>query len=130
MKSLYSVLVALAILVFSPVLSAQESPLPNFTEPAVMLGEPTATSLVGFRKALISTAEQAVKSGEISRVELFKLRVATMNPKVLKQMHQACAEQVLSDGKAKSFSAIDWSKLIEIIKELLPVILQIISLFS
>lgn len=109
---------------------AQETPLPSFSEPTVMLGEPTTTSLVSFRKALISTAEQAVKSGEISRVELFKLRVATMNQKVLKQMHQACAEQVLSDGKAKSFSAIDWSKLIEIIKELLPVILQIISLFS
>jgi hypothetical protein len=103
---------------------------PKPADVVVMLGEPSTQSLASFRKALLSSAEQAVKDKELSRLDLFRLRVATMNKNTLEKMHQACAEQVLSDGKAASYGAIDWSKLVTILKEVLPIILELIKLFS
>lgn len=122
------VLLLLVAFVANNIPAQDPAPLPEIK--TVLMGEPTTKSLADFRKTLMTSAEQAYKEGEMTRVEVFKLRVATMNPKVLRAMHQATAEHVLSEGKAKSFSAIDWTKLVEIIKELLPVILQIISLFG
>ena len=97
---------------------------------SAFLADPGTKSLGEFRKHLLATAEQSCKSGEITRGELFKLRMATLSPKVLTKMHQAVAEQVVSDGKVANAKSIDWSKVIDIIKELLPVILQIIALFQ
>ena len=98
--------------------------------PAAVMGEPTAKSLASFRKALISQAEKACKAGELSRANLIRLRVATMFPGPLEKMHQACAEQVLADGQAASYGAIDWEKLAAFIKEMLPIILELIKLFA
>ena len=104
-------------------------PVPTVSESA-FLADPPASKLSAFRKVLISEAEKSCKAGEISRMELFKLRIATLNPKVLKSVHQACCEHAVSEGKATSAAAIDWMKIVDVIKELLPIILQIISLFS
>ena len=94
------------------------------------MGEPSSKSLKEFRAAVIKSGEQAVRSGELSRMDLMRLRLATMSPKVLEKMHQAAAEQVLSDGMAASYGAIDWNQLLAFIKELLPIILELIKLFS
>jgi len=78
------------------------------------------------RKDLIEAAQSAFSSGEISRADLFKIRVASLNPRLLGQIQQAVAEQVAFDS-VNSTDKIDWVK---IIKELLPIILQLIALFA
>jgi hypothetical protein len=98
--------------------------------PVVQLGEPTAKSLAGFRKALISSAEKSCKAGELSRGDLFRIRIASMHKPTLEKMHQACAEQALSDGLAASYGALDWEKLLTLFKEWLPIILELIKLFA
>jgi hypothetical protein len=95
-----------------------------------VLGTPTAKSLTSFRTEVLAMASKQVKAGEISRVQMISLRFATMSPKVLEQMHQACAEQALADGAFQSYGAIDWTKLRELITEMLPVLLQLLKLFS
>jgi hypothetical protein len=95
-----------------------------------VLGEPSAKSLKSFREALLKSGEQAVKSGELSRMDLMRLRLATMSPKVLATAHQFAAEQCLSDGLCASYGAIDWNQLLAFIKELIPLILELIKLFS
>jgi len=99
-------------------------------ESTTTLGEPSAKSLKEFRQALLKSAESSVRSGELSRMDLMRLRLATLSPKVLSTLHQAAAEQVLSDGLAASYGAIDWNALLAFIKELIPLILELIKLFS
>ncbi len=119
-------------LVFALFFAAAQSSaqLPGVVESQAVMGEPSAKSLKEFRAAVIKAGEQAVKSGELSRLDLMRLRLATMSPKVLEKMHQAASEQILSDGLAASYSAIDWSQLLAFIKEILPIILELIKLFS
>jgi hypothetical protein len=86
-----------------------------------------------FRKTLIKAAEEAQASGEITRGELFRLRFASLRPQVAAQMEKCCAEQATSEGlmpAAGNLNAFDWTQLLAFIKELLPLILQIISIFS
>ena len=94
------------------------------------MGEPTSKSLKEFRAALLKSGEQAVKSGELSRLDLMRLRLATMSPKMLATAHQFAAEQCLSDGLCASYGAINWDQLLAFIKELIPLILELIKLFS
>jgi hypothetical protein len=98
--------------------------------PVAVMGEPTAQSLGSFRKTLIASAEKSCKAGELSRADLFRIRIGSMHKPTLEKMHQACAEQVLSDGQAASYGAIDWTKLAAFIKEMLPIILELIKLFA
>jgi hypothetical protein len=97
---------------------------------AIQLGEPTSKSLVSFRKSLISSAEKSCKAGELSRADLFRIRIGSLHKPTLEKMHQACAEQILADGQAASYGAIDWEKLAAFLKEMLPIILELIKLFS
>lgn len=97
--------------------------------PVVQLGEPTQKSLASFRKSLIQSAEKSCKAGELSRADLFRIRIASMHKPTLEKMHQACAEQILSDGQAASYGAIDWEKLAAFLKEMLPIILELVKLF-
>ena len=110
--------------------TAQDSLSDPVVTQSVVMGEPSAKSLGDFRKAVISAAEAQCKAKEITRVQLIMLRIATMNKATLERMHQACAEQVLADGAAQSYGAIDWTKLAAFIKEMIPIILELIKLFA
>jgi hypothetical protein len=75
------------------------------------------------RKELIAAAESAFDADEISRGELFKIRLASLNPAVMKRIEQSAFEQASFELQ----SEIDWVKLFS---ELLPIILQLIALFA
>lgn len=134
MKRFRSLLAGCYVLVMGLMLQsmvkAQDSLSDTVVASSVAMGEPTAQSLQSFRKTLLASAESAVKAKEMSRLDLFRLRIATMNKATLEKMHQACAEQVLSDGQAQSYGAIDWSKLLAAFKEFLPILLELIKLFA
>lgn len=84
-----------------------------------------------FRQSLIAAAEQAHADGELTRRELFKLRLATLSPRVCDQLEAGCAEQAMSQGALAAgtdVSAIDWTSLLALLKEWLPTILEWLKL--
>jgi hypothetical protein len=89
-----------------------------------------------FRQALIAQAEQAHSDGELSRQDLFRIRLATLNPRIANQLEEAAAEQAASQSllpagsSPSALGAIDWQNLLSFLRELLPLILQIIKIFS
>lgn len=88
----------------------------------------------GFRRALLAAASQARDEGQITGWEMFRIRTAAaLAPGKLREaqdvvMDQACAAGLMheGDGDGESF---DWMALLDFIKELLPVVLQIVALF-
>jgi len=83
-----------------------------------------------FRAAVVKVAEQSFKAGEISRAELRRIRGFSLVPKVLDAWYQVATEDLIHDGLATSAKAIDWNALLAFIKELIPLILELIKLFS
>lgn len=88
-----------------------------------------------FRPALMEAAEEAFNSDEITRQQLRRIRFASLIPNMAKSMETFVAEEAesmdkLPAGAAANLSAIDWTNLLAFIKELLPLILQLISIFS
>lgn len=87
----------------------------------------------GFRRALLAAAQQAREEGRINGWEMFRIRTASaLQPGRLREAQdavadQACAAGLMSDGD--DAEAFDWAALLDFIKELLPVILQIIAMF-
>jgi hypothetical protein len=107
---------------------AQDKP-----QPVVVQEEATPQSLQSFRRSLIKAAEEAQSNGEISRAELFKIRIASISRPALRQMQQAVVEQATHEGKiiaGTPIGAVNWDGLLQFIKELLPIILDIIKMFA
>jgi hypothetical protein len=112
---------------------AQDKPPPEKKSPVVFQDEATPQSLTSFRRSLVRAAEEAHDSGEITRGELFKIRISSLSRPVLRQMQQAVAEQAVHEGKivaGSPMSAVNWDNLLQFIKELLPIILEIVKMFS
>jgi hypothetical protein len=95
------------------------------------VADPPAKRMAEFRRSLLTAAEQSFRDGDLTRAELVRIRLTTLNPKTCAKLHQCCCEQMVCEGRVQSgmVAAIDWSKALAILKELIPVILQIISLF-
>lgn len=91
-----------------------------------------------FRRSLIRAAEEAFKANEIKRLDLMRIRVASLSPKVLDRLELAIKEQAIAEGKhevaigpdGQVVANFDWSKLIPFIRELVPLVLQIIDLIT
>jgi hypothetical protein len=97
----------------------------------IVIGEPSKAQLESFKKQITKQVEQQFRDGEINRIELMRAKFTIKyNQAKVKELHQEAAEQVLLEGKASSYAAIDWEKLAMFIKEIMPLILQLIQLFS
>lgn len=97
--------------------------------PYMAVEEAQPAQLQEFRKALLTASGEAYKAGEISRLDVFKIRIASLNKTSLQKMQMAVAEQAVFEGKATP-STLDWSTLVFFIKDILPLILELIKLFS
>ena len=91
-----------------------------------------------FRQSLLKAADAAAKSGEIKRVDVMRLRVASLSPAFLAQAERLAVIQMafsgeevptLDDGKI-DVAKIDWDALILFLEKLIPLILQLIDLFA
>jgi hypothetical protein len=105
------------------------SPAPA-VEVAPVYGEPSQQELSKFRRELLKVAEQEVKAGNLSRFNMIRLRIAANSQFGIKLLHQCCAEQAFADGQIKSYSEIKWDQLLELFKELIPIILELIKVFA
>lgn len=124
-------------LVTQSVAISQDSLSDTTASPSIVLGEPTEQSLAAFKTAILTQAREIANDKSLSikeRVEarrnVLRLTLLTRNKATLEKMHQACAEQVLADGAAQSYGAIDWTKLAAFLKEMIPIILELIKLFA
>lgn len=95
---------------------------------------PTATR--SFKTALEKAAVDAYKAKQISRWDLARIRMAlTFRPQAMAECQSCVVDQACSDGLMRGPDAafkegFDWNALLEFIKQLLPLILEIIKIFS
>jgi hypothetical protein len=91
-----------------------------------------------FKTALANAAEQACSTGEITRWELARIRlVITFRPRALAEVQGCVIDEGCKAGKilpqaaeAAQSDGFDWNALLEFIRNLLPLILEIIKIFS
>lgn len=84
---------------------------------------------VKFRRTLLAAARQAREAGDITPAQFFMLSAASRNPATLDKMQAAVHEAAIEEGLATT-QAIDWDNLISFIEKLIPIIIQLIGLFS
>lgn len=88
----------------------------------------------GFRRALLAAAQQACAEGRLTRWELFRVRtVSALAPGKLREAQECVVDNAVAagmmgeaEGDAEGF---DWMAFLDFIKELLPILLQIIAIF-
>lgn len=89
-----------------------------------------------FRKTLSKAAEAAFREGKISRWDLARLRLAiALRPRAIAEAQACCASEAYNAGLIADASigenyGFDWTNLLAFIKEFLPLILEIIKMFS
>ena len=87
-----------------------------------------------FKTALLQAAAEARSAGEIDRGDYLRIWfVATFRPRALAQVQATVVHEAVSAGlmpPSANPEAFDWSALLAFIQALLPIILQIISIFG
>lgn len=92
-----------------------------------------------FHDAVIKAAVNRRRAGEMTRAEVFKLRVAMLSPAfrdhcedlAVIQMAASDSENVPTDADGRiDRASIDWDAIIAFIEKLIPLILQLITLFG
>jgi hypothetical protein len=91
-----------------------------------------------FRSALLKAAQEAAKKGELKRIDVVRLRVATLSPAFLERAQELAlvqmsfsGEEVPTDDSGKiDVSRIDFEKLLDFLERLLPLLLKLLDLFA
>jgi len=113
-------------------------PLPEPTIAPTVSNSVAQTSGDSFRQSLLSAAIQAANKNEIKRVDVLRLRVALMSPAfrqraedlALTQMYFHAGELAIgSDGTIDRVS-VDWSRTIEFLAKLIPLILELLKVIG
>jgi len=89
---------------------------------------------MNFRQTMLEAARKARSSGELERGEYVRIWLASLNPKNVEKCQQFVEDEAAAAGvslpKSNGADAPDWTSILEFIKTLLPLILQLISLFG
>ena len=90
---------------------------------------------MSFRLALLTAAKKAYDSGEISKREYRRIRLASWRPKLLKKIETNVIESAVVAGvlPQKSIgdrSGIDWDQLIDFIRQLIEMIMELFNIAS
>ncbi len=83
----------------------------------------------GFAK----TVREAVASSDLRMFARWRINAATRNPKQLAKIYAGVLDDAMEAGLCSgedTEDGFDWNSLLAFIQQLLPVILQIISIFS
>lgn len=94
-----------------------------------------------FRRTLVKAVQSAAKSGKINRRQAFRLRVALFSPAFQEACKDVCIAQIAFSGEASDAvpvsadgtierDGIDWDGLADFLERIVPIILQLISLFG
>lgn len=137
-----------AFFLLAPWASAQElrisQPQPVVKQPTVIPKDATSVykelSENKFRQQLVQAAVSAQKKGDISRLDLIRIRVASFSPALIKKAEDLAVIQIASSGEEGPFSVdengeivretVDWAGLATFLEKLLPLILMLIRTFG
>lgn len=129
-----TVLFAVAMLV-----GASSAPVEYQGKPALasVAQDPAVEAVVGspFRKALLNAGSKAVKDGKMKRIDLIRLRVATLSPAFLEHAQDLAIVQMAfsgddvptNDDGVIDAGSIDWEGLALFLEKLIPLILRLID---
>ena len=126
--------VCLFAVLFTAFSSLQPSPVEAQSPPSVV----EEVSNNKFRAALLKAAQEAAKKGELRRVDVIRLRVATLSPAFVEQAQELAViqmafsgEEVPTDADGKiEVSRIDWEGLASFLERLIPLILKLLDLLA
>lgn len=82
-----------------------------------------------FRQAFLKAVKEARDKGEISAFQHGRLIVASLRPRELANIQAWVHENAIQEGLATT-QAPDWDAIIDFIERLIPLIMQLIDLFS
>jgi hypothetical protein len=97
--------------------------------------EEFAAPAAGFRHTLLKAAQEEHRAGRLTNWEMYRIRLASaLRPRKLREAQDAVSDQACAAGYMAAASdgdgvGFDWAALLDFIKELLPIILQIIAMF-
>jgi len=89
-----------------------------------------------FRQSLLKAADAAAKAGEIKRVDVVRLRVATLSPAFLERAEMLAKVQMSASGEDVplgedgQIEVRDWDAFLEFLTKLIPIILEMLKMFS
>ena len=137
-----------AFFLLAPWVSAQELKISQPSQPIkpAIVTPKVATSVYKelsenkFRQQLIQAAMSAQKKGDISRLDLIRIRVASFSPALVKKAEDLAIVQMAASGEDGPFSVdengeivretVDWNNLVTFLERLLPLILMLIKTFG
>jgi hypothetical protein len=82
-----------------------------------------------FREVVFTALGTAFKNGQVSRMQVFTIRLATFfRPKILDDMFDACCEQMAEEGipVMGADGAINWDAIAKFWVTVLPVLLDVL----
>lgn len=82
-----------------------------------------------FRQVFLDAATQALRDKEINRFQHGRLIISSLRPRELANIQAWVHQNAIQEGLATAASP-DWEAIIAFIKELIPLIVQLIDLFS
>jgi hypothetical protein len=89
-----------------------------------------------FRSALLKAAQEAAKKGELKRIDVVRLRVATLSPAFLERAEMLAKVQMSASGEDipmgedGKIEIRDWSEFASFLERLLELILKLIDAFA
>jgi hypothetical protein len=129
-----------SLLVASPVALSQNFGQDSVDTPKQSVKQDLVEELSNnkFRQSLLKAADSAARKGDLRRLEVVRLRVATLSPAFVQRAQDLAVIQmafsgedvpVNDDGKIE-VNRIDWEGLIAFLERLIPLILKLIDLFA
>lgn len=93
--------------------------------------EYSAENLAAFRQTFLQAIDEEQAAGRIGRLRAWTLRRVADNPRRLQRLANHVAEDCCATGHdlPGGNSAPDWTALLDFIKQLLPLLAQLIALF-
>jgi hypothetical protein len=89
-----------------------------------------------FRSALLKAAQEAAKKGELKRIDVVRLRVATLSPAFLERAEMLAKVQMSASGEDipvgedGRIEVRDWSEFLTFLEKLLVLIIKLIDAFA
>jgi hypothetical protein len=89
-----------------------------------------------FRAALLKAAQEAAKKGELKRIDVVRLRVATLSPAFLERAEMLAKVQMSASGEDipvgedGRIEVRDWSEFLTFLEKLLVLIIKLIDAFA
>jgi hypothetical protein len=89
-----------------------------------------------FRSALLKAAQSAAKKGELKRIDVVRLRVATLSPAFLERAEMLAKVQMSASGEDipvdedGRIEIRDWEAFLQFLVKLLPLLLKLLDAFT